>query len=59
MTASADTPNAVLADRAVYVGRRHPARTPGRRGAAMAYAALATIRTPQAARRALTTFGFA
>jgi hypothetical protein len=57
MTAPAVTPNAILADRAVRLGREHPPRTPGRRAAAMAYAALATTRTPQAALRALGTFG--
>jgi hypothetical protein len=57
MNALAATPNAVLADRASRLGRLHPPRAPGRRAAAMAYAALATSRTPEAARRALETFG--
>jgi hypothetical protein len=57
MTAAADTPNAVLAEAAVRLGRQHPSRTPGRRAAAMAYAALATSRTLEAARLALETFG--
>jgi hypothetical protein len=49
--------NADLADLAVRIGRQHPPRTPGRRAAGMAYAALVTTRTPDAARRALGTFG--
>jgi hypothetical protein len=49
--------NAELARQVVHLGRVHPSRTPGRRVAAMAYAALVTTRTPAAARRALSTFG--
>lgn len=49
--------NIDLATLAVRLGRQHPSRTPGRRSAAMAYAALITTRTPAAARRALGTFG--
>lgn len=49
--------NDILADRAVRLGRQHPARSPGRRAAGMAYAALVTTKTPGAARRALGTFG--
>jgi hypothetical protein len=57
MTAPAVTPNAVLADRAVALGRGYPPCTPGRRAAAYVYAALATTRTAEAARRVLVTFG--
>lgn len=49
--------NGQLADLAVRIGRQHSPRTPGRRAAAMVYAALTTTRTPEAARRALSTFG--
>jgi hypothetical protein len=49
--------NADLARLAVRLGRQHPSRTPGRRAAGMAYAALVTTKTPDAARRALSTFG--
>lgn len=49
--------NGDFADLAVRVGRQRPPRTPGRRAAGMAYAALITTRTPDAARRALATFG--
>jgi hypothetical protein len=49
--------NSDLADLAVRIGRQHPPRTPGRRAAGMAYAVLVTTRTPEAARRALATFG--
>ena len=49
--------NADLAALAVRLGRQYPPRTPGRRAAGMAYAALVTTRTPGAARRALGTFG--
>jgi hypothetical protein len=56
MTPSAASPNAVLADRAVRLGRQHPPRTPGRRAAAAVYVALATTKTTEAARKALATF---
>jgi hypothetical protein len=46
-----------LAHLAVRTGGQHRPRTPGRRAASMAYAALITTRTPDAARRALGTFG--
>lgn len=49
--------NDALADRVIQVGRQHPPRSPGRRAAGMAYAALITTKTPDAARRALGTFG--
>jgi hypothetical protein len=49
--------NVILADLAVRLGRQHAPRTPGRRAAGMVYAALVTTRTPDAARRALGTFG--
>jgi hypothetical protein len=49
--------NADLARQAVRLGRQHPPRTPGRRAAGMAYAALITTKTPDSARRALDTFG--
>jgi hypothetical protein len=49
--------NADLATLAVHLGRQHPPRTPGRRAAGMTYAALMTTKTPDAARRALGTFG--
>ena len=49
--------NAGLAAAVLTAGRRHLPRTPGRRAAGMAYAALATSKTPDAARRALATFG--
>jgi hypothetical protein len=57
MTPSAVSPNAVLADRAVRLGRQHPPRTAGRRAAAAVYVALTTTKTTQAARKALATFG--
>lgn len=50
-------PNTVLANAAIRLGRQHGPRTPGRRAAAMAYAALVTSRTLEAARKALGTFG--
>jgi hypothetical protein len=56
MTSSAATPNTVLAEAAVRLGRQHPPRTPGRRAGAAVYVALTTTRTTGAARRAL---GFA
>jgi hypothetical protein len=49
--------NETFADRVVQIGRQHPPRTPARRAAGMAYAALITTKTPDAARRALSTFG--
>lgn len=49
--------NADLARLAVHLGRQHPPRTPGRRAAGMAYAALVTTKTPDAARGALSTSG--
>ena len=48
--------NAALADRAARLGRQHPPRTPQRRAAAALRSALVTTGTPDAARRALTTF---
>ena len=56
LTPSAVSPNAVLADRAVRLGRQHPPRTAGRRAAAAVYVALTTTKTTEAARKAL---GFA
>jgi hypothetical protein len=49
--------NRDLAERAARVVRQHPHRSPERRAAAMAWAALITTRTAEAARRALATFG--
>lgn len=49
--------NADLASLAARHGCQYPPRTPGRRAAGMAYAALITTRTPAAARRVLGTFG--
>ena len=49
--------NKDLAERAARVVRQHPHRSPGRRAAAMAWAALMTTKTPDGARRALATFG--
>jgi hypothetical protein len=49
--------NADLASGAVRLGRQDPPRTPGRRAAGMAYAALIITKTPDAARRALGTLG--
>lgn len=49
--------NVDLARQAARVGRQHPACSPGRRAAGMAYAALVTTKTPEAASRALSTFG--
>jgi hypothetical protein len=49
--------NRDLAERAACVVRHHPHRTPERRAAAMAWAALVTTKTADAARRALATFG--
>jgi hypothetical protein len=49
--------NRDLAERAARVVRQHPRRTPERRAAAMAWAALVTTRTTDAARRSLATFG--
>jgi hypothetical protein len=57
MTASAVSPNAVLADAAIRLGRQHPPRSSGRRAAAAVYVALATTKTAEAARKALATFG--
>ena len=57
MTTSTVSPNAVLADAAVRLGRQHPPRTPGRRAAAALHAALVTTKTTEAARKALATFG--
>jgi hypothetical protein len=57
VTLSAVSPNAVLADAAIRLGRQHPPRTPGRRAAAAVYVALATTKTTEAARKALATFG--
>ena len=56
MTLSAVSPNAVLANAAVRIGRQHPPRTPGRRAAAAVYVALVTTKTTEAARKALATF---
>jgi hypothetical protein len=49
--------NADLAYKAVRLGRQDQPRSPGRRAAGMAYAALITTKTPDAAGRALGTFG--
>jgi hypothetical protein len=49
--------NRDLAERAARIVRQHPHRTAERRAAAMAWAALITTRTADAACRALATFG--
>lgn len=49
--------NDQLADRARQLAETHPPRTPGRRAAVAVFVALTTSRTPDAARRALATFG--
>jgi hypothetical protein len=49
--------NRDLAERAARVVRQHPGRSPERRASAMAWAALVTTKTADAARRALATFG--
>jgi hypothetical protein len=49
--------NRDLAERAARIVRQHPHRSPERRAAAMAWAALMTTKTADAARRALGTFG--
>ena len=49
--------NKDLAERAARVVRQLPRCSPERRAAAMAWAALTTTRTADAARRALATFG--
>jgi len=46
-----------LADRARRIARQHPPRTPERRAAAMAWVALTTTKSTDAARKALETFG--
>jgi len=57
LTIDASGGNKDLAERAALVVRQHPHRSPERRTAAMAWAALVTTRTTDAARRALGTFG--
>ncbi len=57
LTVDAAAATGDLADRAARIVRQHPYRTPERRAAAMAWAAIVTTRTAGAARRALATFG--
>jgi hypothetical protein len=49
--------NTDLATMVLRFGRQHAPRTPERRAAGMAFAALSTTKTPGAAHRALSTFG--
>ena len=57
LTIDTSAGNRGLAERAAFVVRQHPRRSPERRAAAMAYVALTTSKTADAARRALATFG--